>query len=97
MKTGKERGTDAAKAIADLVNILGGNIEAEDAFVEELTVRTHRTLQQSAGGLLFRCIAEFSERYEKGYYDARNEAFLSACHDLVETCPEHFNRKMPLI
>ena len=97
MKDSKQMGIDAAKALADLVNIIGGNDSAENAFVEELTVRTHRTLQQAAGGLMFRTIAKFADDYDRGRYDLRNEALGKACKQLVESNPDLFDHRLPLI
>jgi len=95
MKDSKLVGIEAAKALADAVNIIGG--VAEEAFVEELTVRTHRTLQQAAGNLMFQAIAKFAAEHDRGNYDLRNEALGKACKQIVESNPDLFDHRMPMI
>jgi len=92
-----ERGKKLAKDMTDMVNVLGRNDPAEKAFIEELTQRSHRTLQQSAGGLMFKVIAAWAEMCNKGYYDARNEHLRKCCAEIVKQNPNVFKYRMPLV
>lgn len=77
------KGRKLAEDLSSLVNVLGGNKVAEGAFIDELTNRSHRTLQQSAGSLFFKTIQEWASQKEKGYFDGRNEYLVEVCHRLV--------------
>ena len=91
------RGKNLAKDLTDMVNVMGHNDPAEKAFVEELTQWSHRTLQQSAGGLMFKCIKAWAEAYDKGWYDGRNEYLCKCCADIVKQNPDLFEYGMPLV
>ena len=60
-------------------------LEARD-FVEELTLRTHRTLQQKAMGVFIQVMIAWAENAKKGsgWYDARNEATVKMAAKIVE-------------
>jgi len=63
------KGAEAAKALANFVNGMGHNIED---FVEQLTLREHRTLQQCAMAIFLGCIESWADK-EDGRFDLRNE------------------------
>jgi hypothetical protein len=93
----EENGRKLAKDLGRLVNRMGGNGKAEGGFVDELTNREHRTLQQSAGGLMFKVIEKWAKDYEKGQYDGRNEYLLKTCSKIVAENPDIFEFGMPMI
>lgn len=68
------KGVEAATALADFLNV--ASKDEMNAFVEQLTGRTHRTLQQLAFGLFISCIGKWAEACERHEFDAPNE---SAC------------------
>ena len=93
----EKKGREVAQALGKLVNIMGGNKAAEDGFIDELTNREHRTLQQSAGGLMFKTIKAWADQYEKDMYDGRNEFLVKICAKIVAENPDLFKYGMPMI
>ena len=67
-----EAGQAAAKALADLVNAFA--FEGVEAFVAEITCRTHRTLQQGVGRVVFALLRGWATNHREGNCDLRNEA-----------------------
>lgn len=63
------KGAEAAKELANYVNSMGHSVED---FVEQLTLREHRTLQQQAMALFLGCIEAWADKPEHGF-DMRNE------------------------
>ena len=53
-------------------------------FVEHVTLRIHRSLQQSIFRLFYRCIQSWSKSYEDGNYDLRNETACKLSHEIVD-------------
>ena len=72
MSDSRERGKAAADALANFIN--SADREAQAAFVEQLTKRTRRTLQQLAFGLFLRCVKQWAKDCESDNFDARNES-----------------------
>lgn len=77
----KKRMENAADTLSDALNIM-----CRDAtpFVDRITYQTHRTLQQSVGGVMFQLINRWADMYEKGQYDLRNESLCKKCHKIRE-------------
>jgi len=73
----KHEAEEAAKALESFVNPYGCSLTA---FVEQITHRTHRTLQQSIGKLVFKLIKGWAEMYRNKMYDGRNEDLCKVCH-----------------
>lgn len=75
-----DKGRNSARSLSDF-----GLVESR-AFVEELTLRTHRTLQQKAMGVFIQAMVAWAENYNKGsgWYDARNEATVKMSAKIVE-------------
>jgi hypothetical protein len=89
------KGQEIAKALADGVNVMG-NRDFDEAFVEHLTCRTHRTLQQSVAGLfmkVFKAWAEIADKGE-GHYDLRNEATVKMAQAIRDATKDHY---LPLV
>ncbi len=76
---------DAAKNLESFVNPFGADYEA---FVDQIVYRTHRTLQQSIGKLMFLLIKRWAEMYRCGKFDGRNEALCRTCHNIDELMTE---------
>ncbi len=74
-------GQKLADDVAKFINT--GNKVAIDAFTDKMLNYTHRTLQQGFGNLIIEVINRASEKYHKGFYDARNEAFYQWCSDVT--------------
>ena len=91
------KGREVAKLLGDMVNVLGGNNAAEEGFIDELTNREHRTLQQSSFGLMLKVMEKWSKDYEKGMFDGRNEFALKKCKEIVDQNPDLFEFGVPLI
>jgi len=77
----KRTGEEVAEILADFVNGLNSENKAE--FVEKLTKRTHRTLQQQVFGLFVASIFSWSET-EENYFDLRNEYTIKTSKELAE-------------
>lgn len=57
-------------------------------FIEKITLRIHRSLQQSVFRLFYKCILSWSKCYEDGNYDLRNEATCKLSHEITEFLKE---------
>lgn len=95
MKTEIEQGRHVAKQLADLVNGLGK--EDRKAFVDELTSRTHRTLQQQTMGLFLECCEAWADHERIHQYDARNEFTVKLAKDIMQLERLHGMASVPLI
>jgi len=93
----EQKGRELARAMGKLVNVMGGNKAAEQGFIDELTNREHRTLQQSSFGLMLKVMEKWAEDYENGRYDGRNEFALKQCKAIVDQNPDLFEFGVPLI
>jgi len=71
-------GVKAAKELANFVNGMGHSVED---FVEQLTLREHRTLQQQAMALFLGCIEAWADK-EDGRFDLRNEDTVKICRKI---------------
>jgi hypothetical protein len=63
------KGVEAARTLANFVNAMGHNTED---FVEQLTLREHRTLQQCSMAVFLSCIEAWADKKD-GHFDLRNE------------------------
>jgi hypothetical protein len=72
-------GRQLAREFADFVNNFSCN---QSDFVETLLTE-HRTLQQSAFDVMLNCIRTWSDMYEQGDYDLRNEDTCRICNQIV--------------
>lgn len=79
MTNREERARKAAESFTDYINTTSPN-ECKE-FATAIT-RQHRTLQQGSFRAMVACIKEWSDMYESGWYDLRNEDTVKACHDL---------------
>jgi hypothetical protein len=78
------KGAEAARELANYVNAMGHSVED---FVEQLTLREHRTLQQRAMALFLGCIEAWADRKEHGF-DLRNEDTVKLCRRIKEALAE---------
>ena len=92
----KKRGEEVANSLSKMVNVLGGNREAEQAFIDEVT-NDHRTLQQSTGGLFIKVFSAWADQADKGFYDGRNEALVMFAKKLRDENPDAFKYGFPMI
>lgn len=72
------RGEEAAKALTNFLN--GASREEKKEFVEYLTRREHRTLQQSAFGLFLDAVFAWA----KGEHDLRNQYTVETSKKIAE-------------
>lgn len=70
---------DTARQLGDFVNPYGYDAAS---FIEEICYRTHRTLQQSIGNLVFNLIKKWAECYDSKMYDGRNEDLCRKCKEI---------------
>lgn len=66
-----------------------------EKFVEQLTCRTHRTLQQRIMGLFVAAIEGWAA--DKGGHDGRNEATVKLCQKIIAATGDKYDRHLPLI
>lgn len=85
------------EALAKLVDEFCNKADDQDiqAFVEQLTKRTHRTLQQKAAKLMVATFEAWAE--DKGGHDLRNEATIKLAKKFVEATGDKYDRFLPLI
>lgn len=78
----KKRAEEMAEQLSSFVNSISG--VSYDSFAERLTKYTHRTLQQCVFKLFYTCVKKWSELYELGIYDARNEDTCKMSNEIVK-------------
>ena len=80
----RNSGMDLAIRLASFMN--GEDQAAIDAFIKQLTITEHRTLQQSVFRLFLRVIKAWAKRKElgSGYYDLRNEFTAETSKKIVD-------------
>lgn len=82
---------EAEKAAIALENFCNPYGCDHASFVKQVTHRTHRTLQQTMGRLIFKLIKGWAEMYREDVYDGRNEALCRACHNIDELMTKEYN------
>jgi uncharacterized protein with NAD-binding domain and iron-sulfur cluster len=82
--TSIEKGEELAQKLADFMN--GEDGAAVEAFIKSLTLKTHRTLQQSVFGLFLRVMQAWAKYYKEGpgWYDLRNEFTVATSEKIVD-------------
>lgn len=84
--TNKSLLRNTATALAGAVN--RDNDKA--GFADQLCHREHRTLQQLSFGVMIACIKEWAKAHSENRFDARNEATVKLCSEIVE----HFGDRL---
>jgi hypothetical protein len=87
-------GTELADALADFVN--GGDKKDVEEFVQQLTNRTHKTLQQGAMRLFVATIEKWASLNEN-QYDLRNEATVKLAKRIINATGDKYDRGLPLV
>lgn len=87
-------GKELAEALSNFVNGASKNDMRE--FVEQLTRREHRTLQQRAMSLFVGCIERWAEDLDTNRFDLRNEATVRLAARFVQAT-DKYERALPLI
>lgn len=85
-------GEEMAEMLDEFSNVMG-NREKVAAFAEQVTKRTHRTLQQKIMGLYVACIEEWAK--DEFGHDARNEATVQLCKKIVAATGDKYDRMLP--
>ena len=85
--TGEEMG----EMLDEFVN--GADKTRMAAFVEQVTKRTHRTLQQKIMGAFVACI----ESWADSPHDPRNEGTVKLCKKIVASTGDKYDRMLPYI
>lgn len=86
-----QEASDVVDILADFTN----NYSCDTAgFVDQLTNRTHRTIQQNVFRLMCECIKAWGLEGNTNY-DGRNEATITLCKDIVKTLGDRMY--LPLI
>lgn len=85
----EEKARQIVRQIADALNTMGKNEHFQNAFVDEMTCRTHRTLQQSVARLLVRVFEGWAEMGDRGTFDLRNEDTVEAAKKVREALKDH--------
>lgn len=95
-KTQHGRDLDGAE-MAQILDEFANKADAGEVaqFVEQLTNRTHRTLQQRIMALFVRAIEAWAE--DKGGHDARNEATVKLAKRMIDASGDKYDRYLPLI
>lgn len=77
----KLEGREAAIAFENFVNVMG-NEDVVNEFVEYITQRSHRTLQQNMMGVFLKCIKEWASKGEYEF-DLRNQATVETSQKIM--------------
>jgi hypothetical protein len=83
----EERGRQAAEDLTNFLNSADSRDVA--AFVEAITKRSHRTLQQRAFHAFGKCIEQWKESWSEHEYDPRNEHTCEVSASIVYLLGEH--------
>lgn len=79
------QGETLGQTLENSVNRSGGKPFVQ-GFVDKVTQQSHRTLQQLMMQLFWACIVQWSKA--GSYHDARNEATVKLCKQIVEAVGE---------
>lgn len=80
----RKTGQEAGQFMENFVNVMSNRKENAE-FVNYIVHRTHRTLNQGLIGLFVEVMKEQALTYEKGRFDARNEASGKLCSEIRPT------------
>lgn len=80
----RKTGEEAAEMMENFVNCMSMKAQEEE-FAKKIVFGTHRTLNQSFWGLIFKTINMQATEFDKGRFDLRNEASGKLCKKIVET------------
>lgn len=86
-------GAEMCQMLDEFCNSIGGTDDVKD-FVEQLTHRTHRTLQQRIMALFVAAIEAWAA---EEHFDARNEATVQLAKKIVAATGDKYDRHLPLI
>ena len=86
-------GEEMAQMLDEFANGCDSKRVAE--FVEQLTCRTHRTLQQKIAALMVAAFEAWAE--DKGGHDGRNEATFKLAKKFIAATGDKYDRHLPLI
>ena len=89
----KPSGKDVAQDLIDMVNVISGNSQEEQDFIDTI-LRSHRTLQQSTCGLLLKVFKGWADMKEVGFYDLRNEATVTIAEKITKAVADDY---LPLV
>lgn len=81
-------GKKIASEFMTLVSSMNNDAE-EQAFVDEI-LNSHRTLQQSAAGVLLKLFAGWAALNDTGSYDMRNEATVKVAKRITDATEDHY-------
>lgn len=85
-------GAEMAEMFDEFCNSGRADERTQD-FVDQVTKRTHRTLQQKMAGLFMRTF----EGWSTAQFDARNEATVKIAKTIVEATKSQFYKSLPYI
>ena len=89
----KPSGKDVAQDLIDMVNVISGNSQEEQDFIDTI-LRSHRTLQQSTCGLFLKVFKGWADMKEVGFYDLRNEATVTIAEKITKAVADDY---LPLV
>lgn len=87
-------GAEMAQMLEEFCNANAFSRKEVAAFVERLTKRTHRTLQQSVMRLFVKCIEAWASETN---FDDRNAATVKLCKKIIEATGDQYDRHLPTI
>lgn len=88
-------GKEAAESLENWAN--SASREAVAEFVEHITRRTHRTIQQRLMGVIVGCVEAWAEAFDSKRFDARNEATCKLAKRFCEGSGDKYDRQLPYI
>ena len=89
MEQVSDKAKNIAKELESIVNVMGGGENV--TYVSEQMTNMHRTLVQSFfGRFILPFVIRLARQYDRGYYDARNEATGKMCSLMWETIKKEY-------
>lgn len=89
-------GREMAEMLDEFVNAHGKS--QIDDFTVQVTMRTHRTLQQGIMRLFIATIEAWANLAEKpGFFDGRNEATVKLAKKMIDATGDKYDRLLPTI
>jgi hypothetical protein len=82
-------GFKIAQEFCEAVNPMGNEKEFTQGFIDGFN-RSHRTLQQKTGVVLYGLLTALSENYKRGQYDLRNEELCKFAAKIIKEFPDEY-------
>ena len=90
-------GSELGEMVDEFVNNGPTGGSTVKSVVEQIVIRTHRTLQQKIMGLVIALLEGWAKAYEEKNYDGRNERTCELAHKMIAATGDKYDRTLPYI